>query len=381
MKSDKLKRIYKMIFKSYHLRDYKFLLIISILILSTIGILAVGSARPDLRNRQIMGVAMGLVIMVVVSLIDYKWILSFYWITYAFTILSLVSVLIFGVERGGATRWIDIGFVQFQPSELSKVLLILFFSQFVMKHKDNLNSKWTLFKYAVLCGIPLFLVVVEPSLSSTITIALILITVILAGGLSFKLIGGVLLVLAPLAIIFLSIVVQPDQKLLKDYQRGRIMAFIQPEKYESTLAHQQNNSVMAIGSGQLQGKGLNNNTTTSVKNGNFISEPQTDFIFAIIGEELGFIGCSLVIALILFIVIQCMLIGIKASNFAGYLVCCGVGGWIGIQSFINIGVATKLLPNTGVPLPFVSYGLTSLVCLFLAIGVVLNIGLQQKKYK
>ena len=135
---------------------------------------------------------------------------------------------------------------------------------------------------------------------------------------------------------------------------------------------------MAIGSGQLTGKGLDNNTTTSVKNGNFILEPQTDFIFAIIGEELGFVGGVIIIALLLLIVIQCILVGIRSQDLAGRIICCGVGGLIGIQSFINIGVATKILPNTGVPLPFVSYGLTSLVSLYIGIGLVLNVDYNRK---
>ena len=138
---------------------------------------------------------------------------------------------------------------------------------------------------------------------------------------------------------------------------------------------------MAIGSGQLTGKGLNNNTTTSVKNGNFILEPQTDFIFAIVGEELGFVGCCLIIALLLLIIIDCILIGTHAQDTAGKVICCGVGSLIGIQTFINVAVATQIFPNTGIPLPFVSYGLTSLVSLYLGIGLVLNIGLQPKKYK
>ena len=149
----------------------------------------------------------------------------------------------------------------------------------------------------------------------------------------------------------------------------------------SDEAYQQNNSEMAIGSGQLTGKGLNNNTTTSVKNGNYISEPQTDFIFAIIGEELGFVGCCIIIALLLLVVIQCILIGMRSRDLAGKIICSGVGGLIGFQSFINISVATNMLPNTGVPLPFISYGLTSLVSLYIGIGFVLNVGLQQKKYQ
>ena len=138
---------------------------------------------------------------------------------------------------------------------------------------------------------------------------------------------------------------------------------------------------MAIGSGQLKGKGLNNNTTTSVKNGNFLLEADTDFIFAIIGEELGFVGCCIVIILLLLIVIQCILIGLRAQNLAGRIICGGVAALIAIQSFINIGVATGVLPNTGLSLPFVSAGLTSIVCFYMGIGFVLNVGLQPKKYQ
>ena len=110
-------------------------------------------------------------------------------------------------------------------------------------------------------------------------------------------------------------------------------------------------------------------------------EPQTDFIFAIVGEELGFIGSCIVIALLLLIVIQCILIGLRSQDLAGRIISCGVGGLIGVQSFINISVATGLIPNTGVPLPFVSYGLTSLVSLYIGVGFVLNVGLQPKKYQ
>ena len=191
----------------------------------------------------------------------------------------------------------------------------------------------------------------------------------------------VLLVTVPVAIILLSIVVQPDQQILDEYQQRRILAWLNPEEYSSDEAYQQNNSVIAIGSGQLTGKGLNNNSTTSVKNGNFILEPQTDFIFAIVGEELGFVGCCIFIALLLLIVIQCILIGIRAQDTTGKIICCGVGSLIGIQTFINIGVATQIIPNTGIPLPFVSYGLTSLGSMYLGIGLVLNVGLQPKKYQ
>ena len=367
--------------KPYHLKDYKFSLIILVVAISILGVLAVGSAKPAYQSKQILGLGIGLVVMVIISLIDYVWILNFYWLIYLFSIVILAVVLVFGTEVNGATRWIDLGFTTFQPSELAKILLILFFAKFIMEHEEDISDKFTIIKYAILAGIPLVLIVSEPNLSTTICTAAVICILIYIGGLSYKFIGTVLVVLVPVAIIFLSIVVQPNQPLLKDYQQKRILAFLEPEKYASDEAYQQKNSVMAIGSGQLTGKGLNNNTTTSVKNGNFISEPQTDFIFAIVGEELGFIGSCIVIALLLLIVIQCILIGTRSQDLAGKIICCGVGSLIGVQSFINIGVATQLLPNTGVPLPFVSYGLTSLVSLYMCIGFVLNVGLQPKKYQ
>ena len=134
--------------------------------------------------------------------------------------------------------------------------------------------------------------------------------------------------------------------------------------------------MMAIGSGMLWGKGLNNNMISSVKNGNFISEPQTDFIFTIVGEELGFVGGCVVILLEFLIAIECVNVARKAKDLAGTCIASGMAALIGFQSFVNIAVATGIFPNTGVPLPFVSYGLTSLVSIFIGMGFVLNVRLQ-----
>ena len=369
--------------KPYKLKNYRFGLVALVLVLSIIGILVVGSANESYQSKQIFGVVIGLVVMAIVSLIDYVWITNFYWILYGMSVFMLAIVLIpgIGVYVNGARRWINLGFTNFQPSELAKILLIIFFAKFIMRHKEDLSEKQTILKAVVLIAIPLALILKEPNLSTTICTATLFCFLMYVGGLSYRFIGTVLLITIPVAVIFLSIVVQPNQKLLDNYQQKRILAWLEPEKYASDEAYQQNNSVMAIGSGQLTGKGLNNNTTTSVKNGNFILEPQTDFIFAIVGEELGFVGCCLIIALLLLIVIDCILIGTHAQDTAGKVICCGVGSLIGIQTFINVAVATQIFPNTGIPLPFVSYGLTSLVSLYLGIGLVLNIGLQPKKYK
>lgn len=368
--------------KNYKLKDYKFTLILTVLTLSILGIMVIGSAKEGYQTRQIIGLALGLCGMAVISLIDYTWVLKLYWFLYgANIILLLVTLSPLGKEVNGAQRWIDLKFTTFQPSDLTKILMILFFAQFLSNHEEDLNTMKTIVT-AVLLLIPnLLLILLQPDLSTTISIALVFCALMYVAGLSYRFIGTVLAIVIPVAVIFLSIVVQPNQPFLQDYQQKRILAWLEPEKYASDEAYQQNNSIMAIGSGQLKGKGLNNNTTTSVKNGNYILEPQTDFIFTIVGEELGFVGCCIVIGLILLIIVQCIWIGMKAQDFAGRIICCGIASQIGFQSFINISVATGILPNTGIPLPFVSYGLTSLVTMYMGIGVVLNVGLQPKKYQ
>ena len=367
--------------KPYHLKDVKFGLVISVIAISIIGVMVIGSAKQAVQGRQIIGLVAGVILMIILSMIDYVWLLNFYWILYGINIIALVCVKLFGTNVNGAQRWIDIGVTNFQPSELSKILVVVFFAKFLMNHEDDLSSAATILKAVGLIAPTLILIVLQPDLSTTLSIALVFCAMMYLAGLSYRFIGTLIAIRVPVTIIFISIVVQPNQPFLHDYQQKRILAWLEPQKYASDEAYQQNNAIMAIGSGQLTGKGLNNNTTTSVKNGNFISEPQTDFIFAIVGEELGFVGCCIVIGLLLLIVVQCILIGLRAQDLAGRIICCGVAAQIGFQSFINIGVATGILPNTGIPLPFVSYGLTSLISLYMGIGIVLNIGLQPKKYQ
>ena len=369
--------------KLYKLRDYDFRLVIALVVLSSIGVLLVGSADASLKNRQLMGMILGLVLMVVISLMDFSWVLNFSWLMYGGNILLLLAVLLFGNDANGATRWISIGGFRFQPTELAKIIIILFFARFFMEHEEDLNTLRTLVKAAILLAIPLVLILRQPDLKNTITVVILFCMIIYMAGLSYKIIGGALLVAFPLAVVFLFIVMQPNQKLIPDYQRNRIMSFLNSEEDEySDSVLQQENSVMAIGSGQLTGKGLNNNEVSSANNGNFVSENQTDFIFSVAGEELGFIGCAAILLLLLFIIFECIRISLRAKDLSGKLICCGVGALVGIQSFINIAVVTNIMPNTGTPLPFVSYGLTSMVSLYIGMGLVLNVGLQRyKKYR
>ena len=245
-----------------------------------------------------------------------------------------------------------------------------------MKYKEEINT----FKMIVLCvvliGVPWELIHEQPDLSTSIMVLIIFCVIMFAGGISWNYIGVALIVGLPALIILVSLAVQPDQTILKEHQQKRILAFINPQEYATEEAYQQLNSVTAIGSGQLDGKGYKNNAITSVKNGDFISEAQTDFIFSVIGEEFGFKGCVVVIALMMGTAMECIAVARRAKDMAGRVIAAGMGGLIAFHSFINIGGTTFLIPNTGLPLPFVSYGLTSLMSCFIGIGFVLNVRMQ-----
>ncbi len=379
--TEKLNSYIQKLKQHYRFKHYRISLVLLVTALSVIGVFVVGSAQQSYQIQQLQGVILGLIAMAVVSLIDYNWILKFYWVMYAVNIVMLITVLLFGENVNGATRWLNLGFVQFQPSDLTKLILILFFARFLSDRETIVSDKKTIIQAVALLVPSLILVYKQPNLSNTICLALLFCVLMYMAGLNYKFIGTVLAIAVPTAVILFIIVIQPNQPLIKEYQQTRILAWLYPEEYESEEAYQQLNSIMAIGSGQLTGKGYKTDSTVSVKNGNFISEPQTDFIFAIIGEELGFVGCCVIIILILLIVVDCIIVGMRARDTAGRIICSGVGGLIGIQSFINIGVATMTLPNTGISLPFVSYGKTSVICLFIGIGFVLNVGLQPNKYQ
>ena len=363
-------------FSKYSIKKYNFFLVLLSIAISVLGILLIGSAKSELVERQMQGLIIGLVFMAVISLIDYHFILRFYWLEYGLAIALLVAVYFFGDKGGGAARWFTLFGIRFQPSELVKILLILFYAKFIMKYEDKLNTFRLIIACIVLIVPPFVLIFEQPDLSTSIMILVIFGVLMFLGGLSYKVILVFAAVAIPSAVVLLNMILTPGQTIVNEYQQKRLLAWIQPEKYASTEAYQQLNSITAIGSGQLHGKGLNNNVIGSVKNGNFISEAQTDFIFAIAGEELGFVGCCAIIILLFLICVQCIWIAVRADDLAGRLIAGGMAGFIGFQTFINIGVTTMILPNTGLTLPFVSYGLTSLVTMFIGIGLVLNVRLQ-----
>lgn len=368
-------------FKKYDLKYYNYRLMLFTIAATVIGLFVIESAvGGSFFWKQIFGLSVGVVLMITVSLVDYHFVLRFYWLLYAFNIIILLAVKIFGKEVGGAKRWIALGDAfSLQPSEFAKVILIIFLAKLLANHRDKINSWKFLAFIVVVLGIPVILIITQPDLSTTLLIFMVLATMIYCAGLSYKIIGIILGVTIPLFVAFFVYIQNPDNKIffLEDYQLGRIRDFLSGEDGDLDKQRQQIYSVQAIGSGQLNGKGLNNDDPTSMLNAGYIYEPQTDFIFAVIGEELGFMGGILCITVLALIVIECVLEAIRARDFEGRLICCGMAALITYQTFINIGVATRLLPNTGLPLPFYSYGLSSMISLFSAFGVILNIHLSR----
>ncbi len=368
--------------KQYSFSKYKFSLVFISILVGLIGVLVITSANASLQKRQLMGIAIGVCVMIIISLIDYHWIAKFSIPFYVLNIALLLLVIRMGVNANNAVRWINIGGIQFQPSEFSKVFLIIFFAKLFSDHQERLNKPWFIGLNMILIGIPLFLILKQPNLSTTIITAVIFAILYYVAGLHYGIILVTLGSAIPAALGFIWWLRKQSVdfiRLPQNYQLKRIMAWLEPEKY-TDIAYQQLNSIQAIGSGQLIGKGLNNNVVASSKNGNFISFAETDFIFAVVGEELGFIGSMLIILLLTLLCFQIIRVASKAKDKLGQLICIGVAVYIGFQTFVNIGVTTGMLPNTGIPLPFISYGLTSLVSLFGGLGLVLNVHLQSNQH-
>lgn len=368
--------------KGYRLRDYNFKLVVLVLAATIMGTIVINSADSSYTTKQIIGLVGCLMVMVVVSLIDYHYYCKLWLLLYLFNIIIILGVRSpLGKVVNGARRWYGIGdSMTIQPSEFSKIIMIICLAVLLTKLRDKLNNWKSLLLMAAFCAVPLAIVVAQPDLSTTIDMFLFMIAMIFVAGMSYKVMGITTLILIPLSSAVLWYIQQPGQKLISDNQQSRVLAFLYPQDYALTTGYQQSNSVMAIGSGMLAGKGINSDTVATVKDANLISEQQTDFIFSVVGEELGFIGCVFIIAIILLIVLQCIRIARKAEDMEGMLIASGVAALICFQTFINIGVATQILPNTGLPLPFISYGLSSLLSSCICVGLVLNVGLHRKKY-
>lgn len=367
-------------FNKYTLKNFDFRIVIYVIILNIIGLLVIASAsnmNMKLVNKQLMGIVIGLFIMTVLAFIPYDKILKLAVPIYLFCLAILVLVLIFGVSKGGAKRWIVIPVLgRLQPSEFVKGGLIISFSWLLAKYRDNISNFLFLLIFLVLAAIPYALVLAEPDLSTTLILIISALSMVFVAGISYKWVLGTAAVGIPSLVIFIELLKRNMVSFLRPYQINRILAWVDKEKFAEANI-QQKNSIMAIGSGQLLGKGLFNDTLASVKRGNFLVEEQTDFIFAVVGEELGFVGSMLVIILLSLIIFEFLYLAVVAKDMQGRLLCTGFAAMLAFQFFTNIAVATGIFPNTGLPLPFISYGVSSLLSIYIWIGIVLNVGLQR----
>lgn len=368
-------------FKKYQLRFYNFRLVAIILAISVIGVMVINSAAPYYTKKQIMGIGIALTGMFIMSLVDYIWLSKHYILIYFVNFILLLLVMLIGKRVGGAKRWIGLSDTySIQPSEFAKIFLIVFTAKVISMYKNQLNTWQFLSILALLLAVPIALIFKQPNLSTTLLICMMLFTVVFCAGLSYRIIGyGLIGLTVLIGAIFID-VNQAHPIILRPYQVDRIMSFIENDTEKKEGLEQQDYSVQAIGSGQLKGKGLDNDDPSSIIHGDYLPEAQTDFIFAVVGEELGFTGCCVVLILLALVVIECIIAAVRAKDFCGRLICCGMAALIAYQTFINVGVATQLLPNTGLPLPFVSSGLSSLISLFGGMGIVLNISLQRNSY-
>lgn len=372
------------ILKKYKITEYDFFLVAMILITNIFGVLAVTSSFPELKTGVIGGSIFSFLVMIFLSLVDYSFLLKFNWLFYIanLVLLLLVKFSPMGKVINGARRWLEIG-IKFQPSEAAKILLILFFAQFIMKYKEKVKDIRFIFVCFALLGLPVLLIFAQPDLSTCIMIFVTFACMLFVAGMDWRFVAIALAVAVPLVLFVIGDAANGwgivFGKILKAYQRDRILAWLRPEEFTSTDAYQTLHSLMAIGSGGIRGKGYNTDDVT-VLNAGFISEPQSDFVFAVIGEEFGFIGGCAVIILILIISVRCFMISFRAKDKAGQLLAAGIGAWIGFQGFINISVVTGLFPNTGLPLPFISAGSSALLSMYAGMGIVLNVRLQSNKY-
>lgn len=376
-----MKELVKMCFKKI---DYVIIIIMTMLI--CVGLFCGQKAfmLNDNQNsiiiKQLVGVFLGYALIIGIVLIDYRIICKLSFILYIVMVLTLAYTLIFGSELNYVKRWIVIFGIQIQPSELAKVVLIVFMAFLCNHFKSKLDKLYVLFIFGAVVALPTVLILLEPHLSSSLAIAFTFCIIVYFSGISYKVIGKALLIILPIvASIFIAVgVFDVDIPFIENYQIKRVLSFLSTDESESLAGdYQQLQSLAAISSGGLQGKILSSDSDED-RNYSRIYAKESDFVFAIVGEEFGFIGCFFIIVLYAILVFRCILISLRSPDYMGKLICVGVSAYLMFQIFVNIGVATNILPNTGLPLPFISNGLTSLISSMVAVGLVLNVGIRQK---
>lgn len=313
-------------------------------------------------KRNLIFAILGFISMMIISNIDYRfWKKNAKAIGIIAVILLILVLTPLGIEANGAKRWLGVGALSLQPAEIAKFATIIITAKLIEKKYDDIKSLTKgVIPLLIIPGIFFILIMLQPNMSTAGTIILVTFVMIFVAGMNMKIVG---VMFASGIGLFLAL------GLTSEYRLKRILSFLDPFQDPLGSGYQVIQGLYALGSGGLFGMGLGK----SQQKWFYIPEPQNDFIFAIIGEELGLVGCAVVIMLFVLLVYRCIRIALKCSNIFACMVVIGIGGQIGIQAALNIAVATSSMPVTGVALPFISYGGTSLIIFMSAIGIILNI--------
>jgi rod shape determining protein RodA len=288
---------------------------------------------------------------------------------YLVALALLVAVMFIGKSSGGAQRWISLKVFDLQPSEIAKLIVIIALARYLADHEDTMDHIRHIFVTLVMVAIPALLIAREPDLGTALTMAAIWLAMIVMAGARWRhlvLLALMAIALAPVAWV----------RFLSDYQRERLQIFLNPQLDPLGAGYNIIQSRISVGAGGLLGRGLNSGTQSQL---HFLRIQHTDYIFSVLGEEMGFVGAVIIICLYLLLVMQILTIGGRSRDTFGRLLACGIGGMIIFQVFVNIGMNIGLMPVTGIPLPFISYGRSSLLTLLVGIGILESISWRRKR--
>ncbi|MFT4113307.1 rod shape-determining protein RodA [Silvibacterium sp.] len=352
-------------------RDFDWTLLGFVLLLSIISIFEIYSATLHTKfvgfyKSQILWILGGLVAMFVVSAIDYHRLLDIIHWVYGFFLLSLIAVITVGTKVLGARRWIKLpGGIHFQPSEWVKLVLIVAVTRYFMGLVGRELTWGDIFKAMALVGVPMLLVLKQPDLGTALTYSPILLAGLFLGGIDWK--KAAILILSGLLLVGVAF---SSSKILKPYQKARLTSFLNPDADPKGGGYQIRQSLIAVGDGGVFGRGALKGTQTQ---GDFLPIPYTDFIFAAFAEEHGFVGCVLVLLLYFLVLMRLIQNAQTASDLPGTFMIMGVVAVLIFQIAVNVGMVLGLMPVTGIPLPLMSYGGSSVLFTFLALGMVMNV--------
>jgi len=327
------------------------------------GALATGSVF--LRGLLWTGIA--LVVFTVAAAFDYRWLKTLSWPLYALQLGLLGLTLAIGTGVGGSSRWVSILGLQFQFSELAKILMIVVLANYLGARRGRLDSIWSILGACLLAGPPWVLVMAQPDLGTSLVFAAILAGMLFMGGASLRWLSAMALtVLAMLPFIWTYV--------LRDYQKLRLTSFLDPLADVQDAGYQLYQAQIAVGSGGWFGKGLTNSTQNQL---DFLPVQTTDFVFAILAEELGFIGALVVIALFIALIWRVLVTSWRSRDPFGTLFAAGLASMILFQLFVNVGMVTGIMPITGIPLPFITHGGASLISIAAGLGILESINIRQ----